>query len=74
MNIGIITYVAKDNSHGYLLKLDNLEEKYVHDILNQNEIRRPPKPQIDFVKYWTDTAKQRGYTYLIEFSGYGITN
>ncbi len=37
MNIGIITYVAKDNSHGYLLKLDNLEEKYVHDILNQND-------------------------------------
>jgi len=54
--------------------LDNLEEKYVHDILNQNEIRRPPKPQTDFVKYWTDTAKQRGYIYLIEFSGYGITN
>jgi hypothetical protein len=36
--------------------------------------RRPPKPQTDFVKYWTDAAKQRGYIYLIEFSGYGTAN
>lgn len=28
----------------------------------------------DTKKYWTDTAKQRGYIYLIEFSGYGTAN
>lgn len=37
MNLGIITYIADDNSHGYLSKLDKLEEKYVHNVLrNRN--------------------------------------
>lgn len=34
----------------------------------------PPKPQTDFANYWTDSAKQRRYIYLIEFSGYGTTS
>ncbi|HUN01418.1 MAG TPA: UvrD-helicase domain-containing protein [Niabella sp.] len=37
MNLGIITYIADDNSHGYLLKLDSLEEKNVYETLKQND-------------------------------------
>lgn len=36
MNIGIITYLAEDNSHGYLHKLDKLEEKYIFDVIKKN--------------------------------------
>lgn len=28
----------------------------------------------NFEQFWTDTAKQRGYIYLIEFSGYGTAS
>lgn len=37
MNLGIITYLADDNSHGYLFKLDNLEEKYVYETIKRND-------------------------------------
>ena len=37
MNLGIITYIAENNSHGYLFKLHNLEEKYVYEILKRND-------------------------------------
>lgn len=37
MYLGIITYIADDNSHGYLFKLDNLEEKYIYDTLKRND-------------------------------------
>jgi superfamily I DNA/RNA helicase len=33
--------------------------------------RTPPKKQTDFAKHWCEAAKQRGYIYLVEFSGYG---
>jgi len=36
MNLGIITYLADDKSHGYLLKLDKLEEKYVYDVIKRS--------------------------------------
>lgn len=35
MNLGIITFLAEDKSHGYLLKLDKLEEKYVYDTIKR---------------------------------------
>jgi len=37
MNLGIITYLADDNSHGYLFQLDNLEEKYVYETIKRND-------------------------------------
>ncbi len=37
MNLGIITYLADDKSHGYLLALDKLEEKYVFDVIRRND-------------------------------------
>lgn len=36
MNLGIITFLAEDKSHGYLLKLDKLEEKYVYDTIKRS--------------------------------------
>ena len=36
MNFGIITFLAEDKSHGYLLKLDKLEEKYVYDTIKRS--------------------------------------
>ena len=38
MNLGIITYIADDNSHGYLFKLDKIEEKYIFDVIKRNNI------------------------------------
>lgn len=36
MNLGIITFVAEDKSHGYLLKLAKLEEKYVYETVKRS--------------------------------------
>jgi superfamily I DNA/RNA helicase/superfamily II DNA or RNA helicase len=36
MNLGIITFLAEDKSHGYLLKLDKLEGKYVYDTIKRS--------------------------------------
>lgn len=36
--------------------------------------RNPPKPQTDYAKNWCQSARNKGYIYLIEFSGYGIVN
>ncbi len=37
MNLGIITYLANDKSHGYLLTLDKLEEKSVFDVVQKKD-------------------------------------
>lgn len=36
MNLGIITFLAEDKTHGCLLKLDKLEDKYVYDTIIRN--------------------------------------
>lgn len=36
MNFGIITYIAEDNSHGYLFRIDTLEGKNVFSIIKRN--------------------------------------
>jgi RecQ family ATP-dependent DNA helicase len=37
MNLGIVTFIAKDNSHGYLHKLDNLRMEHISQILKRHD-------------------------------------
>ena len=36
MQLGIITYISDDKSHGYLFKLETLEEKHVFYIIKNS--------------------------------------
>ena len=37
MNLGIITYIAENKSHGYLFQLNNLDEKSVYETIRQKD-------------------------------------
>jgi hypothetical protein len=37
MNLGIITYISPNKSHGYLLKLDRLEKSYVYETAKRKD-------------------------------------
>jgi len=37
MNLGIITFLAEDKSHGYLLKLNKVEEKDIFEVIRRND-------------------------------------
>ena len=48
MNLGIITFISDDGEHGYLYKLENLDEDYIFKQIKEKDIDKSLKFRIDW--------------------------
>jgi len=60
MELGIITFIAPDNSHGYLFRLSKLDPKYIYDIIKTNN-----KDNSVYVNIKNDGLKLQKYQVVI---------
>jgi RecQ family ATP-dependent DNA helicase len=51
MNLGIITFISEDGEHGYLFKLENLDEDYILKIINGKNFDKSLKFRIDWASH-----------------------